>query len=370
MNRPQNRNHTWLHIKFACIAIMLALFTSTAKADDFMVKESNYSAMVIDKDRIQFTLPTQMWSYTANEGINEGHVYVTVDGGERLNLFDWKAEQYNSINSKTESGKLKIQAFQAGTFQLVGKTVGGNKSLTNISGIISYNVNSSDRGWGYFETTVIWTVPYELRGHRLKFEVWAQVYNNLGEWYVPTDNKDKTRFRELATWDCPSAPPVSIIMNDAMIAVESEHVNELMLTYSITARSVRSAEIHYTDQLTGQTYTKSLEKSIVGKAFLPADRPWKDVYIDASVVDAEGNTLPDKISSEKKSTKMFHYPKNLQVRINEAGEAVLTWEVENSEMEDLSDADKFEIQRNTTGTTARIDPNWITISGETDYEQG
>ena len=28
-----------------------------------------------------------------------------------------------------------------------------------------------------------------------------------------------------------------------------------MLTYSITARSVRSAEIHYTDQLTGQTYT-------------------------------------------------------------------------------------------------------------------
>ena len=370
MNRPQNRNHTWLHIKFACIAIMLALFTSTAKADDFMVKESNYSAMVIDKDRIQFTLPTQMWSYTANEGINEGHVYVTVDGGERLNLFDWKAEQYNSINSKTESGKLKIQAFQAGTFQLVGKTVGGNKSLTNISGIISYNVNSSDRGWGYFETTVIWTVPYELRGHRLKFEVWAQVYNNLGEWYVPTDNKDKTRFRELATWDCPSAPPVSIIMNDAMIAVESEHVNELMLTYSITARSVRSAEIHYTDQLTGQTYTKSLEKSIVGKAFLPADRPWKDVYIDASVVDAEGNTLPDKISSEKKSTKMFHYPKNLQVRINEAGEAVLTWEVENSEMEDLSDADKFEIQRNTTGTTARIDPNWTTISGETDYEQG
>ena len=54
MNRPQNRNHKWLHIKFACIAIMLALFASTAKADDFMVKESNYSAMVIDKDRIQF----------------------------------------------------------------------------------------------------------------------------------------------------------------------------------------------------------------------------------------------------------------------------------------------------------------------------
>ncbi len=370
MKRERNEDCRWIFTRLVYMTVMLALLAATARADDFMIKESNYTAMVIDKDRIQFTLPTQMWSYTANEGINEGHVYVSVDDGKRQNLFDWKAEKYNYINSKTESGTLQIQAFQGGAFLLAGKTVGGMKSFTNNNDKISYNVNSSDRGWGYFETTVVWTVPYEMRGHRLKFEVWAQVYNNVGSWYVPTDNKDKTRFKELATWDCPSAPPVSILMNDPMIAVESEHVNELMITYSITARSVRSAEIHYTDQLTGQTYAKSLEKSIVGKAYIPADRPWKDVYIDASVIDAEGNTPPEKFTSEKKVTKMFHYPKNLQVRLNEAGEAVLTWEVENSEWEDLTDADKFEIQRNATGSTARIDPNWTTISGETDYEQG
>ena len=53
MNRPQNRNHKWLHTKFAIIAILLTLGASTVQADDFMQKESNYSAMVIDKDRIQ-----------------------------------------------------------------------------------------------------------------------------------------------------------------------------------------------------------------------------------------------------------------------------------------------------------------------------
>ncbi len=138
MNRPQNRNHKWLRIKFAFLAIILALCTSTTvQADDFMQKESNYSAMVIDKDRIQFTLPTQYWSSFLNEGISEGHVYVTIDGGSRRNLFDWKADKYNDINSRTESGTLLIQAFQAGTFQLAGKTKGGTKSFTNNSGQVS-----------------------------------------------------------------------------------------------------------------------------------------------------------------------------------------------------------------------------------------
>ena len=279
MNRPQNRNHTWLRIKFACIAIMLALCTSTTvQADDFMQKESNYSAMVIDKDRIQFTLPTQYWSSFLNEGISEGHVYVTIDGGSRRNLFDWKAATYNNINSRNESGTLLIQAFQAGTFQLAGKTKGGTKSFTNNSGQVSYNVANSDRGRDYFETTVIWTVPYELRGHTLKFEMWAHIEDRDYNYYVPTDNKDKSSFKTLLDkWDCPAAPEVSVLINDPMIAVESEHVNELMLTYSITARSVKSADLHYTDQLTGKTYSKSLEKTLVGKAYLPADRPWKDV---------------------------------------------------------------------------------------------
>lgn len=371
MNRPQNRNHKWLHIKFACIAILLTLGASTVQADDFMQKESNYSAMVIDKDRIQFTLPTQYWSSFLNEGISEGHVYVTIDGGSRRNLFDWKAATYNNINSRNESGNLLIQAFQAGTFQLAGKTKGGTKSFTNNSGQVSYNVANSDRGRDYFETTVIWTVPYELRGHTLKFEMWAHIEDRDYNYYVPTDNKDKSSFKTLLDkWDCPAAPEVSVLINDPMIAVESEHVNELMLTYSITARSVKSADLHYTDQLTGKTYSKSLEKTLVGKAYLPADRPWKDVYIDASVVDAEGNTPTQKISSEKKTTKIIHHPKNLQVSINAKGEAVLTWGVENADWEDLADADNFEIQRIVTGSTARIDPNWTTISGDVIYEQG
>ncbi len=368
MNQQQNQNCKWLHIKSIYLAILLALFTTTAYADDYMQKESNYTATVMGVDRIQFNLPTQ-YDGVFNEGISEGHVYVTVDGGSRQNLFDWRADKYNYLTSDDESGKLLISAFQGGTFQLAGKTMGGTKTFT-AGGTTYYTVRYTDSDDDHFETTVIWTVPYEMRGHKLKFELWAHIEDRDRNWYVPKDNNDKSRFRELTTWDCPAAPQVSVLMNDPMLAVENDHVNELMLTYSITARSVNSATIHYTDALTGQTYSKSLNKDLVGKAYIPADRPWKDVYIDASVKDMEGNNVPGTILSEKKSSKMLHYPKNLQVRINNAGEAVLTWDVDNSDLADLTDADKFEIQRNTTGSTARIDPNWTTISGEIDYEQG
>ena len=57
---------------------------------------SNYKAMVIGIDKIQFTLPTQ-YDGAQNEGIYEGHVYVTVDGGQRQSLFDWNCKQYNNF---------------------------------------------------------------------------------------------------------------------------------------------------------------------------------------------------------------------------------------------------------------------------------
>ena len=54
-------------------------------ADSFMQTTSNYTSMVMGIDKIQFTLATQ-YDGNANEGISEGHVYVTVDGGPKRKM--------------------------------------------------------------------------------------------------------------------------------------------------------------------------------------------------------------------------------------------------------------------------------------------
>jgi len=99
----------------------------------------------------------------------------------------------------------------------------------------------------------------------------------------------KDGWKELLTWDCPPAPEVSVRLGDAMLSFETDHVNEQMFTYSINARSVSWAKLHYTDSITKATYTQDLPKdNLVGMVYIPANRPWCNVYIDAHVYDGEG----------------------------------------------------------------------------------
>ncbi len=356
-----------MHYKQLLLTLLVLLGlgqTLEVRADDFTYNAGNYTCMMVGVDKVRFTLPTGNL-YRTNDGVEEGYVYVSVDGGAEEVLLSWHCDNYSQVDDGC-----KIKAYKDGTFTLVGKVQGGNKTFTNANGEISYKLNPNDENDNHYTTTVDWQVPYSMRGRKLKLTVWAHVnWGAAGDWHVPRHDQHK----ELLDWDCPAAPDVSIMLNDPMLSYDRSEINKVMLTYSVTAQSIKWLKLHYTDALTGKTYTQDMPtKNLVGFAYIPADRPWKNIYMTARVVNTEAKEvdLPVPEESTWQKTNMLHHPKNFTVTLNTDGVAVLKWTVDEPNEEDFEDGDFFEIQRNLTGSTDASDPNWTTISMEQAFEQG
>lgn len=356
-----------MHYKQLLLTLLVLLGlgqTLEVRADDFTYNAANYTCMVMGLDKVQFTLPTGN-TYRTNDGVQEGYVYVSVDGGAEEVLFSWHCDKYKQVDDGC-----KIKAYKDGTFTLIGKVQGGKKTFTNGNGEISYKLNPNDDDSDHYTTTVEWQVPYSMRGRKLKLTVWAHVnWGAAGDWHVPRHDQHK----ELLEWDCPSVPDVGIQLGEPMVAYDRARINQIMMSYSVTALSIKWLKLHYTDALTGQKYTQDLPtKNLVDFAYLPADRPWKNIYMTAKIVNTEKQEveIPAPDESAQLSSNMLHHPKNFTVTLNTDGVAVLKWTVDEPNEEDLEDTDFFEIQRNLTGSTDADDPNWTTISMEKVFEQG
>ncbi len=349
-----------LRTTFLMAFLMLVCISS--RADRFMQDQSNYKCMLYGIDKIRFELPTR-YDGAGNEGILEGHVYIYVDGGSQQTLFDWSCSSIWTLDSS-----IKIQAYQKGIFTLAGKAKDISKNnFTQNDGEITYKLEGDSNDDDHYTTTLDWTVPRELRGHRLKLVVNAKVKDT---W---TTNWDINH--EMAAIDMPEAGQATASLNEPMLSVSRDHANEVMLSYNFVVNKIFWANLHYTDAVTKEKHTLKLPtNSKVGFTYIPADRPWKDIYIEAEVTDVQTKTDDQQvhitIQSEHQSSSMLHHPKNLSVQFTTEGKALLSWSVDNPELADISDGDFFEIQRNTSGSADMNDANWRTISMETEFKLG
>ena len=292
------------------------------RADDFTYNAGHYSCMQVALDKVRFTLPTGNL-YRTNDGVQEGYVYVSVDGGADQTLLAWKCDKYSQVDEGC-----KIQAFQDGKFTLTGKVKDGDYTFSKSNGEISYKLNHNDDNSDHYTTTVDWQVPYSMRGKKLTLKVWAHVnWSAAGDWHVPSASERKV----LLNWDCPAAPAVDVTLNDPMLSYDRAHANQTMMTYSVTANSIKSLVLHYTDAITGQTYTQNMStKDLVGFAYIPADRPWKNIYMTGRVVNMEKKEVdiaaPD--ASAWMTCNMLHHPKDFKVEMMQNGTAQLSWSVD------------------------------------------
>ena len=329
------------------------------RADDYMQKTSNYTCYQMGINKVRFTLPTQ-YDGTINEGMDDGHIYLSVNGGNQETLLEWKCKKYSDLDAGYE-----IRAYKGGTFQLVGKAKSW-KTFTKDDGWVSYDLNNDDNNKNHRTTTVDWTIPYELRGKNLKIYLWAHVnWSGAGDWHVPNAHSHAL----MLDWDAPSAPETSVQLSDFVLAYDQEHVGQLMSVYSFNAKSVTKATLHYTDRGTKVKKTKALEPKTLGFVYLPMDRPYEEIYVEASALDSEGNPVTISSETEKLTAPMVHVPKNFKAELTAKGTALLTWDVDDPEQEELNDADDFEVQRNLTGTTSMSDANWQSC-GTVPFEGG
>ena len=339
--------------------------TLEVRADSFTYNANNYTCMMIGVDKVRFTLPTGN-TYGTNDGVQEGYVYVSVAGGSEEVLFSWHCVDYSNVDSKG----CKITAFQDGSFTLTGKVKNGDQTFTKANGEVFYELKNDDGDKDHYTTTVDWQVPYSMRGKKLKLTLWAHVnWSAAGDWHVPDAYSHKT----LLDWDCPAAPEVNIMMNAPMLSYDRSKINQIMMTYSVTAQSIKWLKLHYTDALTGQSYEQNMStKDLVGFAYIPADRPWKNIYMTARVVNTEKKEveLPVPDESSWQACNMLHHPKDFTATLNTQGQATLSWSVDEPTQQDFEDGDFFEIQRNLTGSTDINDSYWTTISMEIPFQQG
>ncbi len=354
-----------MHYKQLLLTLLVLLGlgqTLEVRADDFTYNANNYTCMQVGVDKVRFTLPTGNL-YRTNDGVEEGYVYVSVDGGAEEVLLSWHCDNYSQVDDGC-----KIKAYKAGTFVLVGKVKGGSKTFTNANGEVSYDLDPNDDDSDHYTTTVEWQAPYSMRGKKLKLTVWAHVdWGAGGDWHVPNASSHK----ELLDWDCPAAPEVNIMLNEPMLSYDRSQINQTMIAYSVTAKSIKWMKLHYTDAITNESYTKDItDKSLVGFVYVPSDRPWKDIYLEAKIVNTENKEVDTPIESAKQTSSMLHHPKNFTVNLTPAGVAELKWSVEEPTEEDISEGDFFEIQRNLTGATDASDPYWTPISMEIPFQQG
>lgn len=228
-------------------------------ADYFMQTESNYKATVMGIDKIQFSLPTQ-YDGSGNEGIVYGEVFVQVDGGSRQLLLEWHCKDYSELfNNGYESGYTYVTSYQDGTYQVLGKVIGGSKTFGGHSAV-EYRLNHDDDNNDHFTSVFEWKVPRSMRGHKLKFYVWARIDSSTNHWFIPSGKESDSDAMLLTEWSCPPAPEVNITASKPMLAFDKEHVNQQMFTYSVMAQSIDWIRLHYTDSLTGRTYEKELDR--------------------------------------------------------------------------------------------------------------
>ena len=355
---------------FLFLCMMFAVQSSWA--DNFMQNPANYTAIVQGIDKIRFTLPTQFDSDTQNEGIRYGHVYYTVGDDTQLqSLLSWGlGNDYNVFTDKHESGRVRLFVSKGGTWQLLGKTMGGYKYFTND---VEYTLGPNDDDIDHYSTVVEWTIPRDMRGKKYKFYLFCRIDDTTNHWFIPSNSSSVSSVNDtykLAEWDTPDAAEVGISINEPMLSYNTDLAGTLLFPYVVQAKEIlgEGVVIHYTDAETGTSYSKTLSTKLADFAYLPADRPWKDIYISANVKDSEnyGTTA----QSEKLASNMVHFPRNLQAKLQPNGTVSLSWTVVNANWDDFDDSDFFEVQRNVNGTTNDQDEGWTTIAMEEQFAKG
>lgn len=336
----KNKNY---HVKGRALVrtylLLCLMFVShSVWADDYMQNASNYTCMQMGMDKLRFTLPTQN-DLTINEGVQEGKVYVSLNGGDQELLFDWKCDDYSDL----DKGYL-IKAYKGGTFQLVGKAKSW-KTFTSSDGWVKYYLYDDDNDDDHRTTTIDWVIPYEMRGKNLKLYVWAHVnHSGAGDWHVPSAS---TR-RLMLDWDAPDAAAVGVELSEFMLAYDQRQVGKIMAVYNFNAKTINTAKLYYTDAGTKVKKSIDIDKKTVGYAYLPMNRPYEDVYIEADVIDSDG--YPVTVKSEVlPSVSMVHVPLNFSASLTTKGTAMLSWTVEDASQPDMDENDAFEIQRNVNG---------------------
>lgn len=327
-------------------ALLCWLCTLPANADSFIKSASNYRCMVAGNNVLQFTLPTFDWySVGANVHVTEpSYVEVSVDNSDWKKVIVWKHpdtwRDHDTYMRTNTPGELIVKMTRYGKSDISIKSNDGWKTF-----VIGADADDDK----HYSVTVQWLIPYEWQGKNIKLRFSAH-WDDEGSGTVSDNFTD---------YNSPAPPEVAVNLMEPMVAYDKTHVGEILIPYYIQASKCKQLTLHYADAVTDETHDIPQDAALSGNVYVPMDRPLKDVYLVATIVDANGNELS--VQSESITVKNLHTPASFNAVLQDDATVKLSWTVDNSTYNDIMESDYWEIQRNMTGATDSSDPNWKTL---------
>ena len=350
------RNISVLSLPFFFL-MMLVIQPQKAEAASFIKDKQNYTAQMAGKDAITFSLPTfDYWRLSGNVYVtDDSYIEASVDGTTKK-IFWWKSE------GSEWSDRSWAWPEDYGTFIVIREHYGSEYDNWTLKPgewskfMLGADLDDSD----HKTMKVRWQVPYEWQGKKIKLRANVVCDEATG--------RDPAMDISLGEFETAPPPNVSVVLMEPMLAFTKEHVNEIIMPYTVTARKVNSMKACYTDRLTGNSKEMTISNAgLSGYIYIPADRPLKDFYLKCNIVDNDGNTLD--IESAHVKIPPLHQALDLTSVLQDNGHVELSWRVEAPELEDIVETDFWEVQRNLTGSTQDDDSHWMTI-GQISYEAG
>ncbi len=329
---------------------LLCLVVQGAMAGNDMEESYRWQIILNGIKSVSITFP--IYDEGGLDGwVDDGKLYITPEGGTKQTVLYFHSEHKNSDECKVYYRRD------------VGGTMILNRDNNYGSAVIWPSQNSSclprRSGTNLFYMNIVWDVPSEFRGKKCTFS-WDVHKKGQGT------AKDRKFYPNDTQIEFTKAPEtISPMVMQPILGYDEAHTGQMMVIYTLAASSITKMTAHYKEKVGSQfeDRTMSLSKEANDFIYLPADRCYKEFYIDAVYHDAENTT--QNTQSVAVDLPTLHIPYNLIARTKPTGEVELQWDCRDKEWQDISMDDFWDIQRNVTGDD-EDESAWLSI-GQIDY---
>ena len=337
------------------MALMTTLMTGRAYADR-NEEALYYMVMQAGMDQLRIEMP--IYDSQGYDGwIDDGNVYVTVDGGIRQTLLHYSSDETDSDSN---------------CFAWLRKGVDGTMMLSRDQGYSDVAISSAEQkveipfqnGGTLAKLYITWTVPASMRGRGMTISWYIHKTGNgpagpAGE--ANTDIKiDPTKVFFTAVPD-----EVKPTVMDPILGFDVQHAGQMMLICNMPTNDIRRLTAHYTEVQGSQQTQHSLpvEPEMSGFLYLDASKCYKNFYLEARYLDTEKALRSS--CSDAVTLPTLRQPGELTAAMQPDGMVLLTWKTRNNDWHDIMPTDVWEVQRNTTGAL-NASAQWVTIN-QVDY---
>ena len=343
----QAQGKLWLLLLAALFAWLVP---QQAAADDgyetYVDQSYLYNVFVSGTNTVTITVPC--YDQEGADGwIEDATLYASWEGQSELHLLDWGVGG-SSISNDQSSCPVSF-ATQAPGYLRISSGVNTTSYYTvkPNEGSKKYNIVRNDDGCTFL-ANVIWVFPKELLGKTVKLR-WRVKRTGTSRETVYLDEKFLNNPDPIKLPDANPVTPPFI----ALAVPSNDSKGRIEVPWTLIPDKISKLRYEYTDANNKLVSVDMPTTTNNGSIKLNAFEPHRNFRIIADYYEAQtiGEYLITDAASEPQDLNMIHAPHGLTV--NPLGGATpkveVKWNIGNTDNEDITEIDFFEIQRSLTG---------------------